>query len=187
MKVLIVVDMQNDFITGSLGTKEAKAIVPNVVKKLKTYYNEDNYAIIFTKDTHHSDYLSTEEGKHLPVEHCIDGTKGWLLEPTVIELIGNPQEVLRNTYFICKRTFGAIELTDYLINIFSQDYESIELIGLCTDICVISNAIICKSTLPNVPIIVDASCCAGSTPEAHKKALELMRDSLQINVINWEN
>lgn len=187
MKVLIVVDMQNDFITGSLGTKEAQAIVPIVVKKLGAYYNDDNCAVIFTKDTHHSDYLSTEEGKHLPIEHCINGTKGWLLEPTVIESIENSQETLRNSYLICKRTFGAIELSDYLNNIYNQNYESIELIGLCTDICVISNAIICKSILPNVPIIVDASCCAGSTPEAHQKALELMRDSLQINVINWEN
>lgn len=187
MKVLIVVDMQNDFITGSLGTKEAQAIVPNVVKKLKAYYNDDNYAVIFTKDTHHSNYLSTEEGKHLPVEHCINGTKGWLLESTVIEAIINPLEALRNIYFICKRTFGAIELSNYLYNFINQDYESVELVGLYTDTGVISDAIICKSTLPNVPIIVDASCCAGSTPEAHKKALELMRDSLQINVINWEN
>ena len=132
-----------------------------------------------------SDYLSTEEGKHLPVEHCIEGTYGCLLQSSVIDAIDETDKDFKNTYMLCKRTFGAIELSDYLNNVFSQDYESIELIGLCTDICVISNAIICKSTLPDVPIIVDASCCAGSTPEAHQKALELMRDSLQINVINW--
>ena len=194
MKVLILVDMQNDFITGSLGTEEAQAIVPNVVKKLKAYYNDDNYAVIFTKDTHHSDYLSSEEGKHLPIEHCIEDTDGCLFEPSISDMLDdesfftdeNKQWVVSKNTFGAKNLFGVL---DYINNHLesSNKIDSIELVGLCTDICVIANAIICKTALPDVPIIVDASCCAGSTPEAHVKALELMRDSLQIHVINWEN
>lgn len=185
MKVLIVVDMQNDFITGSLGTKEAQTIVPNVKKKIQLYY-KNNYTVIFTKDTHYDNYLFTEEGKHLPVKHCIKGTYGWLLQSSIIDAVDEGDMDFKNTYILSKGTFGGIMLTDYLNNVISMDYKSVELVGLCTDICVISNAIICKSILPNVPIIVDASCCAGSTPEAHKKALDLMKNSLQINITNME-
>lgn len=164
-KTLIVVDMQNDFIDGVLGTKEAQAIVPNVKKKIDEYYARGD-EIIFTRDTHQANYLETNEGKHLPVEHCIEGTKGWQ--------IAEGLEVSNCTY-IDKPNFGwAFWRT--------QDFEEVELVGLCTDICVVSNAIILKATYPEIEIYVDASCCAGVTPETHKSALETMK-MCQINVI----
>ena len=175
MKILVVVDMQNDFITGSLGTKEAQAIVPNVIAKIKEY-DRDDCQIIFTRDTHHSNYLLTEEGKNLPIEHCIEGTVGWLIEPNISKLVTD------KVLFASKKTFGSLDLIK-ILQMNRENVESIELIGLCTDICVISNAICCKSTMPNTPIYVDSSCCAGSTPEAHEKALDLMKHSLQIHVI----
>lgn len=168
-KVLIVVDMQNDFITGSLGTLEAQNIVSNVKNKIEQYKaNKD--LIYFTRDTHDGSYLNTNEGKNLPVEHCLEYTWGW-----------NSPEELKEYYcpLITKNTFGYLDwefLSKY-------DPNSIELIGLCTDICVVSNALIIKATFPEIDIIVDASCCAGVTPEKHKAALEVMK-SCQINVIN---
>ena len=169
MKTLIVIDMQNDFVTGSLGTKEAQAIVPNVKKKIQEYVNRGDQ-IIFTRDTHYSNYLETQEGKMLPVEHCIYDTEGWEI---VDEL-----EVM-NCIYVNKTSFG----WDGWLKL---NYEEIELIGVCTDICVISNALILKAQFPEVKITVDASCCAGVTPELHEAALKVMR-SCQINVIGDEN
>lgn len=158
MKTLIVVDMQNDFIDGSLGTKEAHAIVPNVKKKIQEYQNRGD-EIIFTRDTHQSDYLDTPEGKKLPVVHCIEGTKGWQ--------IADGLEVEGCTY-IDKPTFGWTHWNE-------RTFQEIEMVGLCTDICVVSNALILKATFPSVEITVDASCCAGVTPQTHLAALETMK------------
>lgn len=180
--ILIVVDMQNDFIDGALGTSEAKMIVPNVVNKIHSYIKDDDI-ILVTRDTHHEDYLFTEEGKNLPVEHCIKGTYGWELNKDVLDAL-NDGDVLRKRGTLDKPTFGSFALglkLEKINEIF--DIENIEVIGLCTDICVISNAIIAKSVLPNVHIKVDASCCAGVTPESHNIALDEMR-TLQVEVLN---
>ena len=180
--ILIVVDMQNDFIDGALGTSEAKMIVPNVVNKIHSYIKDDDI-ILVTRDTHHEDYLFTEEGKNLPVEHCIKGTYGWELNKDVLDAL-NDGDVLRKQGTLDKPTFGSFALglkLKELNEIF--DIENIEVIGLCTDICVISNAIIAKSVLPNVHIKVDASCCAGVTPESHNTALDEMR-TLQVEIVN---
>ncbi len=165
MKYLIVVDMQNDFITGSLGTKEAEAILPKVVEKVKTF----DGTVIYTKDTHRADYLSTQEGKNLPVEHCIEGTKGWML-PEELETLSAGHKVFN------KPTFGSMELAAYMKSqAVDNSIEEIELCGLCTDICVISNALLLKAALTEVPVAVDASCCAGVTPESHDNALAAMK------------
>lgn len=165
-KYLIVVDMQNDFIDGSLGTKEAREIVPGVIDKIKNFDGN----VIFTKDTHQKDYLKTQEGTLLPVEHCIAYTDGWDLNDHIEEL---QMKAKWPTY--TKNTFGCVNLAiDLKAEDIKQPIESIELIGLCTDICVISNALLIKAYLPNVPIFVDASCCAGVTPESHQNALKAM-------------
>ena len=164
-KTLIVVDMQNDFIDGALGTAEAQAIVPNVKKKIEEYVVRGD-DVIFTRDTHAMNYLETNEGKHLPVKHCIYGTRGW----RIADELDMP-----NCTYIDKPTFGWIHWNKH-------DFEEIEIIGLCTDICVVSNALILKATFPNIDITVDASCCAGATPESHKAALMTMK-MCQINVI----
>lgn len=174
MHVLIVVDMQNDFIDGALGTAEAIAIVPNVIKKIRDF----DGIVLATKDTHGEDYLSTQEGKNLPVVHCVKGTEGWELNPSVAELIDEPA--------IEKPTFGSVRLGEVLAALSRKaPVEDITLIGLCTDICVISNAMIAKAYLPEVPVIVDASCCAGVTPASHNNALEAMK-VCQIQVVNQE-
>lgn len=163
MKVLIVVDMQNDFIDGSLGSTEAKKIVPNVINKIKEY-EDTNQLIYYTKDTHFNDYLQTPEGNKLPVEHCIKGTDGWNI----------PKDIFRNNdNVIEKYTFGSVDLFEELKKI--NNLESIELIGLCTDICVVSNALLAKAYFPNIQIIVDSTCCAGVTPESHNKAIDTMK------------
>ena len=180
--ILIVVDMQNDFIDGALGTSEAKMIVPNAVNKIHSYIKDDDI-ILVTRDTHHEDYLFTEEGKNLPVEHCIKGTYGWELNKDVLDALIDG-DVLRKQGTLDKPTFGSFALglkLKELNEIF--DIENIEVIGLCTDICVISNAVIAKSVLPNVHIKVDASCCAGVTPESHNIALDEMR-TLQVEIVN---
>ncbi len=164
MKLLVVVDMQKDFVDGALGTPDAQAIVDNVVEKVKKE-KEAGSQIIFTMDTHEANYLETVEGKNLPVEHCIRETDGWKLIPQLRPLTAD-------TKIIQKPTFGSTQLS-YLVAI--GDYDEIELIGLCTDICVISNALLLKATVPETPIIVDASCCAGVTPQSHKNALEAMK------------
>lgn len=175
-KILIVVDMQNDFVTGPLGSPEARAIVPKIREKIIDYLHSEN-EVIFTHDTHYDDYLSTSEGKYLPVEHCIRGTYGWdivnKLEVTQCKHIGKP-------------TFGYLHwngILELLIPYNKGENVEIELVGVCTDICVVSNALILKATFPEAKIIVDASCCAGVTPEKHAAALEVMK-SCQIEVIN---
>ena len=170
MKALICVDMQNDFIDGALGTKEAEAIVPFVKEKLRKARQEDT-EVIFTRDTHFEDYLTTQEGKKLPVEHCIKNTEGWE--------ISRELEVLDSVIFD-KITFGSVELPEYLKKI--KDLEAVELIGLCTDICVISNAMLIKAAFPEITVKVDSSCCAGVTPESHENALNAMK-MCQIEVI----
>lgn len=173
MKTLIVIDMQNDFITGSLGTPEAQAIVPNVKKKIEGY-RKNGYKIIFTRDTHGMFYLDTAEGKKLPVEHCIKDTDGWQIG---IEVTPD------NYKFIDKTSFGYADWKEIFPDYYYKSgNDKIELIGVCSDICVISNALILKAAYPEVDITVDASCCAGSTPEKHKAALDVMK-SCQINVI----
>ena len=168
MKILVVVDMQNDFIDGALGTAEAVAIVPRVIEKIKEYENSDN-TVIYTKDTHFDNYMDTREGRHLPVPHCIKGTAGHDI----------PREILRgHDLIIEKPTFGSTELVEYLEGI---DFDEIELIGLCTDICVVSNALLIKARFPEREVSVDSSCCAGVTPATHEAALTTMK-MCQINV-----
>lgn len=164
---LIVVDMQNDFVRGSLGTKEAEAIVPEVVKKVREF----DGTVIFTRDTHRSNYLETQEGSQLPVEHCIAYSEGWELidELEVIKMKADWRAY-------SKSTFGSVDLAvDLRAEHIKQRIESIEVIGLCTDICVVSNALLLKAYMPEVPISVDADCCAGVTPQKHEAALETMR------------
>lgn len=168
MKFLIVVDMQNDFISGALGSKLAEAIVPNVVEKVK---NCDG-TVIFTRDTHFADYMDTQEGKNLPVKHCIKDTTGWE--------ICNELKPYANKV-IDKITFGSVDLPNMIKN-YGEPIEEIELCGLCTDICVISNAMILKATFPEVKIVVDSNCCAGVTEESHQTALNAMK-AVQIDVI----
>lgn len=163
-KLLIVVDMQTDFVTGALGTKEAQAIVPMVAEKIKKA-KEDGTDVIFTLDTHEENYLDTQEGKQLPVPHCIKNTEGWMLVPQLRPLSGGCMSVE-------KPTFGSTRLAHI---VGKAGYDEIELIGLCTDICVISNAMILKASVPETPISVDASCCAGVTPESHANALAAMK------------
>ena len=170
MKLLIVIDMQNDFIDGSLGTKEAVAIVPNVAKKIAKA-RAAGETVVFTRDTHQSNYLKTQEGKNLPVLHCVEGSDGWQ--------ISSKLEVGDSRIFD-KPSFGSMELADYAATL--NDLKEIELVGLCTGICVISNALILKAKLPEVKSTVDASCCACVTPESHKTALSAMK-LCQIKVI----
>ena len=168
-KLLIVIDMQNDFIDGSLGTPEAVSIVEKVKDKIRAYPPE---AVIATMDTHGPDYLSTREGRYLPVEHCIRGTEGWQIRPEIAVL-------LDRALILEKPTFGSVDLAKRLASM--EDLEEAELVGLCTDICVVSNALLIKAALPELEISVDAACCAGVTPEKHQAALETMR-SCQIRV-----
>lgn len=171
---LIVVDMQNDFIDGSLGTKEAQAIVPAVVEKIEKHEG----SIIFTYDTHDSDYLETQEGKNLPVEHCIMGTDGWAL-PEMLERL----RLDKGTLSFSKPTFGSKELAEHLYSMNKREkIDSIEFVGLCTDICVISNALLIKAYLPEAKVVVDSSCCAGVSPESHNTALEAMK-ACQIEIV----
>ena len=164
MKVLVVVDMQNDFIDGALGTSEAVGIVDKVKAKIKRQLAEGG-KVYYTQDTHSPNYLQTAEGQHLPVKHCVEGTEGWKIAPGIYH---EPCQVIR------KGTFGSLELAEEIAHL-PQPLESIELVGLCTDICVISNALILKASLPEIPIIVDAACCAGVTPESHRNALDAMK------------
>ena len=162
--VLVVVDMQNDFVDGALGTKEAVAIVPNVKEKIENFEG----TVLFTRDTHTEEYMDTQEGRNLPVPHCIKGTPGWMIRKEL--------DVLRTTPAIDKVTFGSSFLPEKLLSMNAVDpIESITFVGICTDICVISNVMVTKAFLPEVPVIVDAACCAGVTPESHKNALEAMK------------
>ena len=162
--LLVVIDMQNDFINGSLGTKEAQAIVQNAVKKIKDFEGE----VVYTQDTHYNSYLQSQEGKYLPVQHCIKDTDGWELTLPI-------KQAVRGRIFE-KNTFGSLALAETVRTMHEkQPLRSVTLIGLCTDICVISNALILKAALPEVKITIDSSCCAGITPESHTNALNAMR------------
>ena len=172
MNYLIVVDMQNDFIDGALGTPEAMAILPYVKEKIENFEG----TVLFTRDTHEENYLSTQEGRNLPVEHCIKGTDGWQIHPTL--------ELLRKTDAIDKPTFGRVDMCSALQDANRQTpIEKVTLIGLCTDICVISNAMMIKAFMPEVEVSVDAQCCAGVTPDSHMNALEAMK-MCQITIEN---
>lgn len=168
-RALVVVDMQRDFIDGALGTREAQAIVPGVIEKIEGFDGE----IIFTQDPHFEDYLDTQEGRRLPVRHCLKGEPGWEI----------PEEILaaakgRKITFFNKNTFGSADLGAYAAQ---SGFDYVELVGLCTDICVISNAMVLKAFCPEMEIAVDGSCCAGVTPESHETALRAMQ-ACQIQV-----
>lgn len=172
-KYLIVVDMQKDFVDGSLGTREAQAIKANVVKKVQEFEGE----VIFTRDTHKENYMDTQEGKLLPVIHCVENTEGWKLIPEL-------EEIRNSRGWKCydKPTFGCTALAEDLKKQNdAETIDSVELVGLCTDICVVSNALLIKAFMPEIPVLVDSACCAGVTPEKHEAALETMR-SCQIQV-----
>ena len=182
-KILIVVDMQKDFISGPLGTAEARAIVPYVAEKAKNtpcenlFVTLDTHQLIFTKDTHFENYMDTQEGHFLPVPHCMKGTDGWNLIPELEKIF-----VERDAAMYEKITFGCPELAEDLLERNKKTpIESIELVGLCTDICVVSNALLIKAFLPETPVFVDSACAAGVTRERHEAALETMR-SCQIVV-----
>jgi len=167
--ILVVVDMQNDFVNGPLGTLEAEQILPAVCEKIKNFDGD----IYVTKDTHTEDYMNTQEGKNLPVVHCIKGTKGWELHDKVMEALtesGKDYQVFE------KPTFGSTDLAESLLKLNDDGkIESITFIGICTGICVISNAMLCKAYMPEVPLSVDAKCCACVTPQSHENAIDAMR------------
>ncbi|MCR5595541.1 MAG: cysteine hydrolase [Lachnospiraceae bacterium] len=171
-KILVVVDMQNDFVTGSLGSSEAQAIVPDVVKKIENF----DGTVVFTRDTHGENYMETQEGRNLPVVHCIEGTEGW-------QIIHELKHLSEGKRIFDKYTFGSVELAEYI----RQKAEaangdlSVELIGVCTDICVVSNALLIKAFSKEIPVSVDPKCCAGVTVDAHEAALATMK-SCQIQI-----
>lgn len=172
-KVLVVVDMQKDFVDGALGSKEAVAIVDKVVKKIENFDGD----IIVTYDTHHENYMETQEGANLPVPHCIKGTEGWKLDASVQAAVD------KRTYkAIEKPTFGSTELPEYIKATYNPADIEIQLIGLCTDICVVSNALLMKANFLETKVSVDAECCAGVTPESHNAALATMK-MCQVDVI----
>ena len=175
--VLIVVDMQTDFVDGALGTPEAVAILENVTAKIKAYAADPDGVIFVTYDTHTESYMETSEGKHLPVPHCIKGTAGWALHPTVAAAL---EGVIYTA--VEKPTFGSVALPALVKEAAAGDF-SVELIGLCTDICVVSNTLLLKAHYPEVSISVDASCCAGVTSDTHRAALTTM-GMCQIEVKN---
>ena len=170
-KILVVVDMQKDFVTGALGTKEAQDIVGNVVEKIRNFDGE----VVFTRDTHEDNYMETQEGRNLPVVHCIKGSDGWEFGPELTELAEGKK-------IFDKPTFGSVELAQFIAEKAQQDKDrEVELIGVCTDICVVSNALLIKAFSRELPVAVDASCCAGVTVDAHNAALATMK-SCQVAV-----
>ena len=187
MRVLVVVDVQNDFVTGALGSLSAQSIIPHMRERIRKYADGETL-ILFTKDTHNEDYDRTFEGHRLPVKHCVRGTPGWSLVKDISSLadgysnflIFSDGEVVRSR--VLKETFGSIKLCEILKQ-YEYDITDITFMGFCTDICVISNVLMARAYLPNTRIIVDASCCAGSTLDKHLAALEIMK-SCQIDVIS---
>lgn len=166
MKYLVVIDMQNDFLTGSLANREAVRIIPAVAEKIRSFSGK----VLFTRDTHTAAYLHTQEGKNLPVPHCIQGTPGWQICPELAPLIREDSVIFD------KPAFGSPALAEYLRAADAcGGVEAVELCGVCTDICVISNAMLLKAALPEVPLSVDASCCAGTSPQNHNNALKAMQ------------
>ena len=172
-KLLIVVDMQKDFIDGALGTPEAVAIVDNAVRKIEEFDGD----VIVTYDTHSENYMDTREGKNLPVPHCIKGTEGWMLDKKIQAAVDKKAAVA-----IEKPTFGSISLPEYIRENYNPSEIEIELIGLCTDICVVSNALLLKASFPEITIKVNADCCAGVTPESHTAAITTMK-MCQIEIV----
>ena len=172
-RFLVAVDLQKDFVDGALGTNEAQAIVPNAVKKIKSFDGK----IFVTFDTHSENYLSTAEGKKLPVTHCVKGTDGWQLNEDIQKALDGKDYIS-----VVKPTFGLVDLPGLIEKEANGEEFEIELIGLCTDICVVSNALLLKANFPEAPIAVDSSCCAGVTPQAHKSALDTMK-SCQIDIL----
>lgn len=178
-KVLVVVDMQNDFVTGTLGSKEAQAIVEPVVKRILGF----DGLILYTLDTHTDQYLETQEGKKLPVKHCIGGTDGWAPNELVWKAL-RQKNAGDEQHMIVKDTFGGVSLPIRIHELLGgADPEEITLVGLCTDICVISNALLLKAYYPEAKIVVDAAACAGATPEGHVTALNAMKPC-QIDIVN---
>ena len=172
-KLLIVVDMQKDFVDGALGTREAVEIVDKVVSKIEDFDGD----IVVTSDTHGKDYMQTREGQNLPVPHCIKGTAGWELDGKVQSALGN-----RGYTVIEKPTFGSVALPEYIKTVYGPGQLEIELVGLCTDICVVSNALLLKAAFPETKLSVDAACCAGVTVQSHEAALLTMK-MCQVNVV----
>ena len=171
-KILVVVDMQKDFVDGALGSNEAVAIVPAVAEKIKGFKGD----IFVTFDTHYENYMETAEGKNLPVKHCIKGTDGWKLNAEVLKALDGKKYTP-----VEKITFGSVDLPGLIKKAVGDELFEVELIGLCTDICVVSNALLLKANFPETVITVDAACCAGVTPDKHEAALETMK-SCQIDV-----
>lgn len=171
-KLLLVIDMQNDFIDGSLGTAEAEAIVDRVVEEIRKYPTAD---VIATRDTHQPNYLETQEGHNLPVVHCVKGTAGWQLNEKVAAALGGAE-------IVDKPTFGSVLLAEKLAAMAKEEELDITLVGLCTDICVVTNALLIKAFLPEIPMRVIANACAGVTPESHAAALQTMK-MCQIQVV----
>ncbi len=172
-KFLVVVDMQKDFVDGALGSREAVAIVPAAAEKIRSFDGD----ILATFDTHFENYMDTAEGRKLPVPHCIKDTEGWKLNKDIAEALNGKKFTPVEKY-----TFGSVELPELIIREAAGDDFSIELIGLCTDICVVSNALLLKASFPEAAIAVDEKCCAGVTPEKHAAAIETMR-SCQIDIL----
>ena len=170
--ILVVVDMQNDFVDGVLGTSEAVGILPAVAEKIRNHKGK----IIFTRDTHTLDYMTTREGKYLPVPHCIKDSNGWEIHPRVWETVDENDVAEGRVLVIDKPTFGSMDLANILTTWHQiRPIDQVTLVGVCTDICVISNAMLTKATLPEVDVVVDAVCCAGVTPESHANALSAMK------------
>ena len=171
-KLLLVIDMQVDFVDGALGTAEAVAIIPNVLREIQKYDKKD---IIATRDTHPEEYMLTREGRHLPVPHCIKGTAGWALHPQIAS-------ALEGCLLIDKPTFGSTELCNHIVKLAEKDDIEVTFVGLCTDICVVSNAMLIKAALPEIEVSVIADACAGVTPDTHCAALTTMK-MCQINIV----
>ena len=187
MKILVVVDVQKDFVNGALGTPEAEAMIPNL-QNLLTEMNSSDTLVLLTKDTHYENYLETPEGKNLPKPHCIKGTDGWKIDKRISSIVNSGlfakySSINNINSRICKETFGSLELANIIRGVVATfDVEEIIFTGLCTDICVVSNVLITKAAVPNTPITVRADCCAGVTPATHKAALDTMR-MCQINIV----
>lgn len=188
-KILVVVDMQNDFITGSLGTKEAKEIIPGVANLIRDFnFNKD--PVVFTRDTHEVNYKDKQEGKRLPIEHCIINTEGWHLHPDIMKVIDYISSSILdhevrfvNNEVYDKNTFGSLILSEDLCRLYENKIiDEIHFVGLCTDICVISNAVITKAYCPEARIVIHKDLCAGTTPKAHERALETMK-GLQMDIV----
>ena len=187
MKILCLIDLQCDFIDGTLGSPEAQAIVPRIVEKLNNYEDKRNTLLLYTKDTHYSNYLDTLEGKNLPVPHCIENTPGWSINKEIESAVKanrflsySSDKIINSRIY--KNTFGSDDLRDLLIR-YKDEIEEVEFCGLVTDCCVVSNVLMARQALPNTKILVDASCCAGTTQEKHLAALEVMK-SCQIDIVN---